>query len=217
MSKVTVICTIYNTFPEVIGSMMCQTYQNWCLLLIHDGPNSTNLKQLVEAINDPRIKYIETPERKNDWGHPIRKMALENIDTLSPNTDYIVVTNADNHLVPHYLEYLVEGFVEGIIATFCSQFIHSYPSPQKLDIIENEQKVYPRNITWGVYKYGIIDTRLRLGYIDCACAMIKKEAAVESGWKDMSHSSDWTYFNRIIQKYGEHKWKMVRGCLVTHN
>ena len=197
--------------------MINQTYTNWCLLLIHDGPNSTNLQTLVNVINEPRIKYIETSERKNEWGHPIRKWALENIDELSPNTQYIVITNPDNHFVPHYLEYLLRGFSNNIIATYSGQFIHAYDSPQKTDIIEYKDIVYPNKITWEAYKYGIIDTRLRLGYIDCCCAMIKKEVAVESGWEDMSHSSDWSYFERIISKYGENRWCKVKGCLAIHN
>src|SRR5687768_14753831 len=123
-NKITIICPVYNTFPEIIGAVINQTHTNWTLLLIHDGPNSTNLQALVNLVNDKRIIYIETPERKNQWGHPIRKWALENIDALSPDTDYIVVTNPDNHIVPHYLEYLLKGFTEEVIATYCSQFVH---------------------------------------------------------------------------------------------
>lgn len=192
--KVTFVCPIYNTFPEIVSSCINQTHENWELLLIHDGPNSTNLKQLIDVIGDKRIKYIETEERKQLWGHPVRKFALSNIDILSPGAEYIVITNDDNHHVPVYVEWMLKGFTNpSIIATYCSSMIHSY-------------------INWG-----IIPCRLEKGYIDCAGVLMKKEIAVESGWEDFTHSSDWTYFKRVIDKYGENAWNKVNGCLITHN
>jgi hypothetical protein len=217
MNKVTFICPIYNTFPEIIGSLINQTHQNWELLLIHDGPNSTNLDKLIECINDKRIKYTETSTRIGEWGHPYRKWALDNIDILSPNTDYIVITNGDNNHFPHYCEYLLKGFNKSnIVATYCSQFVHAYESWQRTTIIENVARNV-ENLEWEIYKYGIIDTRLELGYIDCGGVMVKKEVAVESGWNDFAPYSDWSYFERIITKYGKDSWNIVRGCLFSHN
>jgi hypothetical protein len=217
MNKVTVICPIYNTFPEIVGSMINQTHKNWCLLLIHDGPNSTNLRQLINIIGDERIRFVETEERKEYWGHPIRKIAIESIDKLAPETDYIVVTNPDNHYVPHYCEYLLQGFKNpSIVASYCSQFIHAYESWQKTTIIENITKIQ-KDIEWEVYKYGIIDSRLKLGYIDAGCVMVRKDVAKEIGWNSLKHEADWDFFNDIIQKYGEQSWALVRGCLFVHN
>lgn len=215
--KVTFICPIYNTFPEIVGSVINQTHNNWELLLIHDGPNSTNLRKLIDVIGDKRINYIETEERKQLWGHPLRKWALSNLDNLSPNTDYVVITNADNHHTPEYCNYLLKGFEDSnIVATYCSQFVQSYKSPQQVTILDYGQTV-ANNLKWVDYKYGIMQTILKLGYIDCACTMIKKDMAVESGWDDFTHSSDWSYFKRIIDKYGEDTWKKVYGTLVIHN
>lgn len=202
MNKITFICPIYNTFPEIVSSCINQTHKNWELLLIHDGPNSTNLKQLIDIIGDNRIKFIETEERKQLWGHPIRKWALENIDILSPNTEYVVITNGDNFHVPHFCEYLLKGFDKpNTLATYCSKMVHSYLIPQPD----------------GIYNYGIIETKLELGYIDCAGVLMKKEIAIERGWKDFTHSSDWTHFKRVIDKYGVKAWNRVNGCLLTHN
>lgn len=215
--KVTFICPIYNTFPEIVGSCINQTYRNWELLLIHDGPNSTNLRQLIDVIGDERIKYIETEQRGGLWGHPIRKMALENIDALSPDADYIVITNDDNHHVPLYLEYLLSGFTNpSIIATYCSHFVQGYKSPQQITIFKYGQPSC-NNLKWMDYRYGVCQTQLALGYIDVGCVMVKKSIAVESGWSNMEHSSDWDYFKRIIDKYGEKVWNRIFGTLLVHN
>lgn len=200
MKKVAVICPIYNRFPEIISSMINQTHKDWNLLLIHDGPNSTGTARLVEFVNDNRIKYVETHARQGLWGHPIRKWAIENIDILSPGAEYILVTNDDNFHTSNYLEDMLKGFEKDIKAVYCSKFVHSYLSNQED----------------GTYTHGVMNTRLELGWIDCACVLMRKEVAVESGWNDLSHSSDWTYFQRVIDKYGEESFKKVLGCLVVH-
>lgn len=191
--KVAFICPAYNSYPQIISSLINQTYQNWELFLLHDGPNETGMKELV---NDPRIHYQESPERTGNWGHHLRQWALKNLDELCPDADYVVITNADNYHVPVYTEYLLKAFEKnpGIVAAYCSDMVHNYKAWQ------------------------IIPCRLQLGYIDCAGVMIKKDVACETGWRDIeSHSSDWTYFNDIIKKYGAVKWAKVPGCLLIHN
>jgi hypothetical protein len=216
-NKITFICPIFDTFPEIVSSLINQTYKNWELLLIHDGPNSTGLRAVIDVINDKRIKFIETEQRKQLWGHPLRNWALENLGTLAPNTSFVCVGNADNHIMPHFCEFMLRGFENPyILAVYCSAFIHSYDSWQKTTIIENNQR-FCNHIDWEVYKYGIIDTRLQLGYIDSNCVVMRKNIAVESGWNDMSHSSDFSFFKRVIDRYGADRWKCIRGTLLVHN
>lgn len=188
------ICPVFNSFPEIVSSLLCQTYKNWQLLLIHDGKNTTNLNKYINDINDERIIYMETEKRAGNWGHSLRDLGLTAIKNSS-NGHYVVITNADNYHVPVYCEYMLKAFDnnENIIATYCDRMIHSYQS------------------------WNIQECRLELGHIDCAGVMIKKEIACEIGWKDMTHSSDWTYFNNIIQKYGSDYFKKVNGCLLVHN
>lgn len=201
MKKIVVICPIYNRFPEIISSMINQTYTNWNLILIHDGPNSTNLKVLIDAVNDNRIVYIETANSQGLWGHPLRRMILKNLETFCSDANYVLVTNDDNYHCKIFFQEMLKGFDnEDVKATYCSKFVHSYLSDQED----------------GTYEYGIINTRLELGYIDCACVIMRKEIAVESGWEDISHSSDWTYFKRVIDKYGEKSFNKVLGCLLVH-
>lgn len=187
--KVTVICPIYNSFPEVISSMICQTYKNWELLLIHDGPNETGLEILVNTINDDRIKYIETPVRVGNWGHSYRSEYIQKAEG-----DYIVITNADNQLIPVYLEYMLKGFGDGVIATYCEAMVHSYKA------------------------WGVIPCSLKRGYIDCAGVMVKASAAKQVGWNNtVEHSADWLYFQDLINKFGAKAFVKIKGCLLVHN
>lgn len=190
--KVAVICPIYNTYPEIVSAMINQTHQNWHLYLVHDGPSSLDIKGIVDAAKDNRITYLETADRQSNWGHYIRRDYLDRIK--GSDFDFVFITNADNYHVPVYIEYLVRGFDEDTVATYCSQMVHSY-------------------LSWG-----IIECRLELGYLDAAGVMIRAEVACELGWKNIeAHSSDWLFFKSIIDKYGANKFKKIKGCLLIHN
>jgi hypothetical protein len=190
--KVLFICPVYNTYPEILSSLICQTHQNWELRLMHDGPNSTNLKALIDVINDPRITYIESPVRYENWGHKHRQNELKRLN--KSDADYVVITNADNHHVPTFCEYMLRGFQLTTAAVYCSDMVHSYRAWQN------------------------IPCRLQRGFIDCASIMVRKAVAHDVGWRDVeSHSSDWIYIEDIMRKYGANKINRVKGCLLIHN
>jgi hypothetical protein len=196
-SKITFICPIYNTFPEIISSLLCQTHTNWELLLIHDTKNETNLNDLLSVISDKRITYMETSERIGLWGHPIRKWAIEQIrdNKLALNTEFIVVTNPDNHHVPIYCEKLLDEFSKHpkAVAGYCSQMVHNYDD------------------------YKVINCELKRGFMDSAGVMVRKEVACNIGWFSTEHSADWFYFEAIAKKYGKENFIKVPGCLLVHN
>ena len=200
--KVLFICPIYNSYPQIISALICQTYTNWELWLIHDGPNNTNLEKIIDGANDPRIKYIIHPQRKNDWGHSLRKWALEAIKLRKVKCEYIVITNPDNYYVPVFIEVMLTGFTNNnIIATYCHKFVHGYLSPQ------------PE----GNHRFGVLESKLQLGYLDCGGVMVRKENACAVGWRSLEIYSDWTYFEDLITRFGESAWKKVLGCLFVHS
>lgn len=197
--KVTVVSIMYNTFPEIIGSMMNQTHQDWELFIIHDGPSKLDVPKIIEGIGDPRIKYIETQERSGNWGYVHRAWALMELkeERLSDG-EFVLITNADNHHVPIYLETLLEPFKNNpnIVGTYCSHMIHTWP--------DNPSTV--------------MECWLEEGRIDCAGAIVRKEAAVNLGWRNLeSPVADWLYYNDIISIYGKDKFAKVKGCLLIHN
>lgn len=195
--KVTFIVPIFNSFPSIIGDLILQSHSNWELLLIHDGPNSTNLRGLIDAINDPRIIYMETKERKKFWGHSIRKWAIEQIrDGIFPKTDFIVVSNPDNHHTIPYISKLVQPLINNpnLVGSYCSQMTHNYVD------------------------YDVMEVSLTRGFIDCASAVIRADAACNVGWRNLTHiSADWFYIEDLLKEYGKDKFVKVKGCLLVHN
>ena len=52
------------TLHCLLYSLICQTYQNFEIIVHHDGPlEDKNLKEKIELIDD-RISFVETQERK---------------------------------------------------------------------------------------------------------------------------------------------------------
>lgn len=198
-NKVFIICPAYKRFPQVISSMICQTHKEWELHLIHDGINP-EFRKWVEMYNDPRVIYSENEVTGGKYGHPIRQKYLNLLKEgkLGTDCDYVVITNEDNYHTPNYLSKLIKPLQlnSNLVASYCSDIVHSY---KDWDILTS--KPFPT-----------------LGYIDCGQVMVRKEIAYEVGWKDIDgHSSDWTYFNDIIQRFGVNKWLKVKGCLFVHN
>lgn len=190
--KIVFICPVYNSYPEIIGSLINQTHHNWELHLIHDGPSKIDIHSIVEAANDKRINYVETKNRSGNWGHSIRRDWIQKMK--GTDADYIVVTNADNHHVPTYCEYMLKGFTNGQVAVFCSQMTHSYIA------------------------HNVINCRPQQGYMDSAGVMVRADVSIDVGWNDVkAHSADWLYFADIIEKHGVEKFGMVKGNLLVHN
>lgn len=191
-NKVLFICPVYNSFPEIVSSLICQTHKNWELILIHDGPNSTGLRDYIESVNDPRIIYSESENHVGLWGHSYRAAELAKLK--DSDADYVVITNADNHHVPVYCEYMIKGITDNDVASYCSDMVHSYKAWQ------------------------VISCSMRRGFVDSAGVMVRASVAHEIGWRDTtSHSSDWFYFQDIINKYGSQRFAKVKGCLLIHN
>jgi len=191
-NKVAIICPIYKCFPQIISSMICQTYKEWELYLIYDGIGEDYIKDYVEFYKDDRIKYIQSETRVANYGHPLRSQYLNNLK--NSDCDFVVITNGDNYHTPNYLENLINGFDDNTIATYCESMVHNY------------------------FGWGVIQVDLRCGFIDCACVMVKKDYACKVGWNDVvSHTADWKYFDDIGNAYGWDRWKKVNGCLLIHN
>lgn len=112
---VTIVCPIYDAYPQIISSMLCQSYTNWELWLIHDGPNE------LQIPDDSRIKYIQVPRKENDYGHTIRREYLQKV-----TTQYVLITNGDNYYMPSFLEKAIAAMAPESIASYCQQIAHNY-------------------------------------------------------------------------------------------
>jgi len=93
-------------FRESLESLSNQTFKDFELIICHDGPKETPYNEEVnfeELELNPVI--LNTPERMDLWGHPSRKLGMENA-----TGEFFLVFNLDNLLYPNCLEILDNAF-----------------------------------------------------------------------------------------------------------
>lgn len=124
--KVTIICPVFNSFPQIITALQAQSYKNWELFFIHDG------KGKMDIPNDPRIHFESTKTRLGNYGHHIRK---EYLQKLKDNGKYLLITNADNYYMPDFLLRAITALEnnQNAVASYCSQIIHNYTGWQVMN------------------------------------------------------------------------------------
>lgn len=105
---VSVVMPCYNaraTLPLALASLLAQGYENWECLLIDDG-SADRPEELVEHVNDPRIRFERTP--RNVGQGVVRQMALE-----KARGEFLCGLDADDWIFPHKLERQVDAFAQG--------------------------------------------------------------------------------------------------------
>mgnify|MGYP000598571211 CR=1 FL=1 len=190
--KVVFVSPIFNSYPLLVHSLRAQTYENWELLLVHDGTAEGLDDASRRAIaSDHRIHFYETDSRANDWGHTPRQFAFEKL-RLVEDCDFVVVTNSDNYHVPGFTEKMLERFDESSKVVFCDM-VHDY------------------------YSWRHFETRLEYSFIDCGCLMTRYQAAMAVGWRDRGYAGDWEYVRDLMDKFGREAFRKLAAPLFVHN
>lgn len=176
--KIRILVSSYLNFPFenrimtlhcLLYSLLSQTYQNFEIIVHHDGPlENKSLKEKIELLDD-RISFIETQERKKMWGFDVRhKLAIE-----SKNIDYILFTNDDNYYMPVFLETFIKAFEEyDSELAFCNFIPHA----------NGYIPVISEPIT---YK------------IDLGCYMTSYRLIKNTPWEDVTWIADGLYLEKL--------------------
>ena len=93
----------YDNLPIIIHSFLCQTLQNFKLLVIHDGPDA-RMQALLQGFKSRYadvLDFLITPVRYNDFGHSLREIGIGLVDT-----PYLLLTNDDNYYAPPFLQFM---------------------------------------------------------------------------------------------------------------
>jgi glycosyltransferase involved in cell wall biosynthesis len=88
----------YDAIKCLLYSILAQTYQNFNVLIIHDGEDQKHREICSEFLKDDRFRYIQTNVRYNDWGMSLRNICLDMV-----TGDFIINTNDDNYYTPNWL------------------------------------------------------------------------------------------------------------------
>lgn len=102
--KFSFIVVCYERYEKVqclIHSLLSQTYQNFEVILIHDGYDAKHEEIIKPYLKDTRFQYRFSPQRYNNWGMSLRNQGME-----IATGDWIIHTNDDNYYVPIFLQEL---------------------------------------------------------------------------------------------------------------
>lgn len=169
-------------------SVRAQTYPNWEVVVVHDGPVKTDYGRKVweQFSDDPRFRMIETPVRKGDHGHHWRQLGIE-----STTGDFVAMGNDDNYVAPTFVEAMLSALtVDGADFTFCDM-LHSHRGWQK------------------------IDSRIERGKIDVGNWMAAAKLVKSVPWTRTEFAADWFYVEALKKK--ARKVVKVQNTLFCHN
>lgn len=144
--------------------MSLQTYRDWKLVVVHDGPNPAIEAIVGEArARDPRFAYTHTERRSNNYGASPRAEGLRFlIREVSP--DYCVFWDDDN--------YFWKGALRRIAAA-----IEQAGRPDLLLVpIRYDHRILPPP--------GVTPDQISWGQVDTGCLVARPRIALES-YEDM--------------------------------
>jgi len=177
-----------------------QTYSNYEALVVCDGPNK-EVEDMVESLNDDRVKAFETREYTGKWGHPQTRLGIR-----KARGEYFVRLNDDNKPYPRYLESLKNGFSENIDVVYCRVVFKGEARETHKVNFEGEYRDGVRN------DYEYIMPRDREGTlakcnIDCMNYMVRICHAKQhvDSWTD-SYTADWSFLESILEEEPEVKF-----------
>lgn len=165
----------------LIDSFLLQTYTNWKMDIVHDGPASKEYIRFLKNIyglniktgefTDKRIRYWESEKRYHTkenptWGHPNRGAMLKQLK--GKKDDFVLITNDDNYYVPKFIEYFMEVITPEIGLVYCDT-VHSHSG------------------------YKINYSRIKEHCIDMGAFIVRLDIAQETGFNHTCFSADGKY------------------------
>jgi len=195
--KLNIICVAYERpipLRILIDSFMVQTNPFWSLRIIHDGPASEKIKQIMALpeYKDNRIRFTETPKRSGKWGHPNRQLGLGEL--AYSHRDFVLITNDDNYYVPEFVDQMLQAAKNQVGMVYCDT-VHNY------------------------LKYAVLSSELKVDRIDMGSFIVRVDIAKKVGFINMEMNADGYYAVRCAAycKKMNLKIKAIRRPIFVHN
>lgn len=171
----------YRSVHVLIHSLLCQTLQNWHLLLVHDGPDPQMRAEVARYIEtNPRIEMLETPTRHNDYGHSPRGYGLERA-----KSEFVMFTNDDNYYMPKFTEYMFQRIRKQKLDLVLCNLIHSHRNPGRI---------------WRD-DYHVFDSLPKKWRIDIGNFIIRRSMALEVGFDSRAYDADGVFIEKVLRHY----------------
>jgi len=204
---------------RALDSLHRQSFQNFEILLYHDGPKLVPFAEELDLARYTRISHLEeTVQRYNDSGHSLRDLGIRRAQG-----EYIIHMNADNL----FYDFALERIVKTVQTTRSN--LRDNQTGQVIDTNKNDIVIFP------VLMIGVECDGLRIwqnsrndsnyatiltgypcvaGYIDCMQLVMRRSLWLHyGGWYDKSTNSDGVMYPRFVQA---HRARYVPTVLGEH-
>jgi len=153
----------------LLFSFVAQTYPHWEAVVVHDGPGPI-ARDVVALVNDPRVRLIEAPERRADFGHSWRELGID-----ACTGDYIGLTNGDNYYAPVYFEWMLHLLTAHAADLAYCDWVHSHTQ-------------------YSVMRAGPAQRLIDLGCWIGAAGLVRS-----TPWRDRGFAGDGVYFESLVR------------------
>jgi hypothetical protein len=159
--------------------------------VIHDGPSTDGTREFMEDIasKHANIKYLESEERGNCWGHQNRAWGLTMVDT-----PWVSFTNGDNQYCYKFMDYMEKNLDERFLDVVTFVTAHSYFDYKPFYIMFSNSQC------------------------DLAQFAVRTQVARTVGFNHRDFAADAHFIEEIKVTYPNYRLKHLHGmCLMTHN
>lgn len=188
-----------NALNCLLASLLCQTLQNFEVIVIHDGADagSRAIANRYESDFAGRLRYIETAQRFNDWGHSLREIGIQ-----VALGEYVLLTNGDNIYGPRTVECIFDAVDQYQLDVVTWNMIHSRPWPGATRLKAcNPFSVHPVH-----------------DLIDMGSFAVRTTLAKAAGFRDKASDGDATYFSDVLRVTGKSvRVGKIEKTLFVHN
>ena len=179
------------TLQRCLDSTSRQTFTDFEHLVCSDGEEEPLARHLVHSY-DHRFRYLYTGRPDLNHGNGVRRYLLE-----KASGEFIVFLDADNFLLPSYLEKMRRALEQDVRAGFAvCEILHYGP-------------LLPAHGRPPVVLRG----EFRLGYIDTLQVMSRVSAIRDVGWRGFEYAADAETYMALEKRY---RFVRVPECLCVH-
>jgi hypothetical protein len=191
-----IICVAYERYIPLeilVKSFQVQTSVLWKLHVVYDGPAPQRIINIMEPLmQDDRVKFYQSPERYQKYGHPNRRTMLQTLKC--DDKDFILLTNDDNYYTPRFVEFMLKEVKWNTGIVYCDT-VHSH------------------------MEYALHRSELKENMIDIGAFIVRADIAKRTGFKHDHFSADGVYAEECVQTCNQKRLKVVKinKPLFVHN
>lgn len=187
----------YIPLEIAIRSFLIQTNPDWVLHIVYDGPAPDGILEIIQPykegrFKDERIKFYQSDERYQNYGHPNRRSMLQSINCDS--SDFILMQNDDNYMIPRSIEFILKEIRHNVGIIYWDT-VHSH------------------------MEYNVHISELKENFVDMAAFAVRADVAKYTGFNHDHFSADGRYAEECAATCRSRGLQIVkiRKPLLIHN